>query len=415
MPKLLVVADDLTGATDVAGQLARSGVSSFIPLRGLEGAERFEAVAVSTESRHLPPAEAARRAHDAATDARRRGAAWIYKKTDSTLRGNIGAELEAVMAAAGADRIAFVPAFPRLGRTTRQGVHHVQGRPLGETAFAADPLNPARESRVAAALAAQTKLPIHTVDLSRMRAGAVELAERGIYVFDAEADEDLSRIARLLIEQDHRLIAGSAGLIERLAPLLPLARQAPPIPAYPARMLVLNGSVHEVSLAQTNRACAAGFARWIVPPERLIPGGASWPELPQLWPPSARHLILQTCDPAAPRACMEKGAELGLASRQISALVAANFARIARRILAAAKTPPLLVVFGGDTLQSLAREMGWAGLAPLEEIVDGMAVSRISGQTCGFVAAKPGGFGDANALLSLEAILNSRFGSPQKR
>jgi uncharacterized protein YgbK (DUF1537 family) len=194
VPKLLVIADDLTGATDVAGQFAKAGVPTLIPLGGsaFERIEsRFEVVCISSESRHRTPSDAARRVHEIARAAAQMGFEYIYKKTDSTLRGNIGSELQSLLLAVGQDRIAFVPAFPRMGRTTRDGFHFVHGQPLHLTPFAQDPLSPMRENYIPAVLARQTTLPIHCVPLEVIRQRHVGMDQPGIHVFDAEQESDL--------------------------------------------------------------------------------------------------------------------------------------------------------------------------------------------------------------------------------
>lgn len=226
MRKVLVLADDLTGALE-AGVLLEGGVVA------LHAAPATEAAVIDTESRHLEPGEA-----------RRRVAGWIeqipaeliYKKTDSTLRGNIGAELSALPPGA----IHYAPAYPRLGRTVRGGRLFVGGRPVEETPFASDPLDPVCDGRVREVLARQ---------------GAP--LER-ITIHEGECGGDLERAAdAVLAERPPRLAAGPAGLLAVLAQRLGRARRPQRLP--PVRdCLVINGSAHPASRAQIEAAQAGG-------------------------------------------------------------------------------------------------------------------------------------------------------------
>lgn len=74
---------------------------------------------------------------------------YIYKKTDSALRGNIGAELGALLRASGEQALPFLPAYPQIGRCTREGVHYIDGQPVAQSVFGIDPFEPVRHSRVA--------------------------------------------------------------------------------------------------------------------------------------------------------------------------------------------------------------------------------------------------------------------------
>ena len=120
MPRLLIIADDLTGAMDTGAQLAKqSGGTVVLPdVEGLERCGHCEAAVVNTETRHATPEAAAEAVTSAVRMGRSLGVTHFYKKTDSTLRGNVGIELQAVLSASGARRLVFVPSFP--GSAARQ-------------------------------------------------------------------------------------------------------------------------------------------------------------------------------------------------------------------------------------------------------------------------------------------------------
>jgi hypothetical protein len=211
-PRFCVIADDLTGALDTAAPFASHGWRTRVvpwPAAGrgpralgalaAEAWRGSDVVVIDTASRHVAPREAARRvrAAMAAGAAQARGVA-SYKKIDSTLRGNVAAELAAFRRACGVACLPTAPAFPAQGRTTRGGAVFVHGRPLAASAAARDALDPVADG-VVARLAP---------------AGALE-------VLDAGTDADLRRIVRRLARA-RRLdgLVGSGGLAGAVASVL---------------------------------------------------------------------------------------------------------------------------------------------------------------------------------------------------
>ena len=150
MSTLLILADDFTGALDTGVQFAEEGASCIVTSGSQPGSMKHEVVSVNMECRHLSPPEAAHRVDLAC----RNRPAYCYKKTDSLLRGNVGAELAALMKTARAKKIMFVPAYPETGRHTRGGTQYLGGTPIHETAFAEDRRNPILESHIPQLIAA---------------------------------------------------------------------------------------------------------------------------------------------------------------------------------------------------------------------------------------------------------------------
>src|SRR3954463_919522 len=125
MLEVAVIADDLTGAADTGIALALAGIPTFVAFGEQIPPADSRVVAFDTDSRALDAGAAAARAGGVASRARERGVRTIYKKIDSTLRGNVGAENAAIFRAlTGQGQPAVVvacPAFPAMGRTTRDG------------------------------------------------------------------------------------------------------------------------------------------------------------------------------------------------------------------------------------------------------------------------------------------------------
>ncbi|MCS7043707.1 MAG: four-carbon acid sugar kinase family protein [Bryobacteraceae bacterium] len=232
MRRILVLADDLTGALECGALLEGSIVTLSLPASA-------PAAVVDTETRHAPPQQAAETVRRLTEQS---PAEMIYKKTDSTLRGNIGAELAALPPG----RIHYAPAYPQMGRTVRGGRLLVDGVPVEQTAFARDPLDPVLDS-----------------DIRRVLARQGAPLER-ITVHEGETEADVERAAAcVLAEAPPRLAAGPAALLAVLARRMGLARTSALLPRI-GHCLVINGSAHPASRAQMAAAEAAGVfdERW---------------------------------------------------------------------------------------------------------------------------------------------------------
>ena len=143
---LLIIADDFTGALDTGVQFAAYGAATRVMVKDQVDFASCDAqvLVVDTETRHLPPEKAYQIVEELTRAACRAGIRYIYKKTDSALRGNIGAELAAVLQASNNRQLPFLPAFPQNGRTTRDGIHYVDGVPVTESPFGVGPFEPVR-------------------------------------------------------------------------------------------------------------------------------------------------------------------------------------------------------------------------------------------------------------------------------
>lgn len=231
---MLALADDLTGALEAGARFRDSAVLLK------SQADRAESVLVlDTESRHLAPDVAAFRLLGAMENL---VSDIVYKKTDSTLRGNIGAEFKALLGAYPESVICYVPAYPELGRTVRSGVLLVDGVPVHLTSFARDPLNPVTESHVWKVLAAQG------CDLERIR------------IFDGETPEDVRAAADEALSATRPVVAaGPAALAGALAQALGIVSKAPERWPQISDCVVINGSAHPASSAQVEMARQQGI------------------------------------------------------------------------------------------------------------------------------------------------------------
>jgi uncharacterized protein YgbK (DUF1537 family) len=220
------IADDYTGASDLANTLTRCGLRTVqtigVPADDLSLPD-VDAVVVSLKSRSIEASLAVMRSRASEKWLRGRGADHVLFKIcstfDSTDAGNIGPVMDALRAGSGDAVVLVTPAFPATGRTVYQGNLFVGAVPLNESSLKDHPLNPMHDSNLVRVLARQSKSKIGLVDLAVVTRGAdavraklAELSKQGVgaAIIDAVFDPDLEAIGAVAL--DHRLSVGASGL-----------------------------------------------------------------------------------------------------------------------------------------------------------------------------------------------------------
>lgn len=402
--RYLVLADDLTGALDTGLQLRRLGVPTKVlaeytaqdPLQN-EGAP---ALVINTSSRHSSPEAAYRTVREICRAAARYPIEVLYKKTDSALRGNIGAEIEAI-ADAGYETVYFAPAYPKLHRITRGGEQLVHQIPVNQSPFGRDILNPIKTASVPELLAG-TRLP-STVVRQETALDSLQ-GRRGVLVFDAESDRRLEEIAAWVAGQPGKFaLAGCAGFAEHLRPILRYRRQAekPEITTY-GGMIVISGSLNPLSFAQVQAAAAAGFG--VISAESFAgfidrdDFHVTEAVIQRVMDAYARNprLVISTAD-HPPRGSATENLRAGQR-------VANHFGELVKGIWQSGFSG-LFTVSGGDTLGGIVRHMGGHSIEPLWEIEPGVVLANIltGSGACQFVT-KSGGIGSVDVYRLIKDI-----------
>ncbi|MGQ0510855.1 MAG: 3-oxo-tetronate kinase [Betaproteobacteria bacterium] len=355
------IADDFTGATDLANNLARSGMSTVQTIGVPEPAASFDAdaVVVALKSRTAPPGEAVEASLAAARWLRARGARQLYFKVcstfDSTPRGNIGPVAEALLAETGARQALVTPAFPETGRTVYKGHLFVGDTLLSESPMRHHPLTPMTDSNLVRVMQAQ---------LARTRAGLVEhcivaqgaaavrrrmaeLEREGVAfaLADVLEDEDLRVLAAAA--RDFALVVAGSGLaigipaLHGLSPA-PAAARLPPASGAAA---VVSGSCSQATNAQVAAFLASGGAGFPIDPLRAAAGhdlaaeALAWAR-PRLGDQPV--LVYATAEPATVRAVQER-----LGAGYAGEVVERTLSRVAAGLVEAGVGR--LVVAGGET------------------------------------------------------------------
>ncbi|MGW5861202.1 3-oxo-tetronate kinase [Streptomyces sp. NPDC055239] len=231
MPLIGAIADDFTGATDLATMLVARGFRTLVAIGpqalrhdgpAAREVRKADAVVVALKSRTAPVAEAVEASQAALRALREAGCERFYFKYcstfDSTPRGNIGPVADALLDELGERSTVVVPAFPATGRTVYRSRLFVHDDLLDESPMRDHPLTPMRDSHLGRLLAPQTRRPVRSIGLDTVREGADALRETlaapeytdALTVIDATSDDDLRTISAATSEL--RLVTGAAGL-----------------------------------------------------------------------------------------------------------------------------------------------------------------------------------------------------------
>jgi uncharacterized protein YgbK (DUF1537 family) len=409
----LILADDLSGAADAGAPFARRGLRTEVRWEATPQAppvDGLDVIAFDTDSRRLDAEAAAARQHAATQRLLAPGTA-LFKKIDSTLRGQPAAEIAALHAVMSKRmlpdspaRIILAPANPAMGRTTRGGRVYVHGQPLEQTETWRREHRYANadliEVMASAALGAR-RVPLSVVRSYESLANALRVvADSPVLVCDAETHADLVRIARACAPHaDATLFAGTAGLALALAEQIALRRFAP-LDVRPtlSGVLIVVGSLASISHEAARRVAALPGVRTLrVASELLLePEGSRRAQLgAQVAAALAagEDLLVEIAPEPAP--------DLARGPALVRAL--AECLEPARRHLGG------LIVTGGETASALLSGWYFHGVRLIEEVAPGISLGIAVGESRVPLVTKPGGFGEASSLVSaLEALRRMR-------
>jgi D-threonate/D-erythronate kinase len=413
---MAIISDDLTGAADTGIQFVYAGLRALVLLDPVAGdLPPADVIVGVTESRHLSPELA-----------RRQVTAWarmlsayhpqeVYKKIDSTLRGNLGAELDACMSAFPGRLAVVAPAYPAAGRTTVNGRHFMHGRPLEETEVARDPTTPVLDSLIPGILARQTARRIGQIRLADLESAETlaqalqrNLAEGAeILVSDACTDQHLADLAAGVRALGRPILwTGSAGLARQLLP--PACSGVPnELLTVSQPLLTIAGSVSQTLRRQIDHYCTDTGAACIIAEAGALTGTGATADA-EVSRVSAEALsCLQAGRSAvvttslAPVVIADSGPDMV----QMARVIADRLGDIARVILTSGWSGSL-VLSGGDTALGVCRRLGSTAIRLRAELVPGVALGSLVGGAHEnlSVITKAGSFGEVDVLCQISRL-----------
>jgi uncharacterized protein YgbK (DUF1537 family) len=421
------IADDFTGATDLANNLVRSGMRTLqtigVPSGTLD--EDVDAVVVALKSRTIAAGEAVAQSLAALEWLKRAGCRQFYFKYcstfDSTAQGNIGPVAEALLHALGANIAIACPAFPTNARTIYMGNLFVGEVPLSESGMRDHPLTPMKDANLVRVLQAQSRGKVGLVAWTAVAAGeqairarlaALEAEGARLAVVDAITDADLHAIAAACA--GHPLITAGSGIAIglpenfRRAGLLPPRADAAELPRVPGLAAVISGSCSQATNGQVAHWIESGRPAIRIDPLAIARGSdiaaAALQQAASLLG-SGPVLFYAT---AAPEQVKSVQAALGVA--EAGAMVEQALAGIAQGLIERGVTR--LVVAGGETAGAVVQALGVVALRIGPQIDPGVPWTATQGAHPILLALKSGNFGSRDffvkSLQQLDIPLDTR-------
>lgn len=394
--KFLIIADDFTGANDTGVQFRRYGYSTVVLFAGSIPPANIGCAVIDTESRAKSPDAAEAAVRLALEGASPQDFSCVIKKVDSTLRGNIPAEIHALDEVMKPELVIFMPALPDLGRTTKNGIHLLMGKPITETELAKDPKMPVQEAALVPLLKQVYSEPIRQLGLPEIRGGSIELSQGRIYCCDAETNEDMCAIISAAQATGKRTLwVGSAAIADNL---MRMRLKLPPV-------LGIVASLSTVSANQVKASEKAGVAVITMPFYDFLSGEKDWraaADEAAALVKTGKDVILVSSG-TLNREDMEKtrshGQEKGLTAIEVSEYVQDCCGRIGAYILERVKVSGVFLS-GGDTAMGLMNALNSAGSEIISEISVGIPLMKlVGGQYPGLrLVTKAGAFGEADAI-----------------
>jgi uncharacterized protein YgbK (DUF1537 family) len=433
--RCLLIADDLTGGADAGAQFAKRSLSTLL-ISVKEGTRidftkygSTDVLVINTDSRKLTPDKASHLVSSLCREYDRNLFPVIYKKIDSTLRGNIGFEIDAILKETNIPICFITPAYPEQDRTLVNGILRVGGKPVALTEAARDAASPVQESHVQKLLQDQSQNNIGKIDLSHVAAGREHLKkivkdERNkgnkIIIFDAVTRQDLRSVAEAGFDLDKRpLFVGSAGLAEEVArELSPRERSTKTQTATKplTHVFIISGSVSNVTHEQLKRLQRRDILSFELSKSFLIKEdpdfeAAKGELIPIISDALAKgHVILRTCSKRLTSGAPE--------TFPIHLKIAKVIGEVALSVLKESRVgirDTALVLTGGDTAFSVLSLLKIEGVEIEGEILEGIVIGHlVGGKWDGLkVVTKAGAFGKEDALEKIIEILER--GSPSSK
>lgn len=398
---LLVVADDITGATDTGARIARRGLETRV-VTDVRRRPDCDVLVVDTDSRHLDADQAYQRVVTACRDG---DDATVYKKIDSTLRGNVRSEIAAVIDATGPDIVVVAPAFPDANRTTIDGSQHVDGTPVHTTEFGGDGPHAPNTSHLPSIVSTLSddirSLGIDDVqgsvaDRCSRFESRTEGSEPTIVVCDATEESHLETIGRAASRTDQTVAyVGSGGLIPYVGG---------DTPRDGGIALAVVGSVSEMALSQL-RSLPDRRVISLSPPVLLSDTASSDERIASELANCARQgefvVVTGATSNEDVQRTIEAGRNEGLADDEIERRVTETLAQTVPHFNQSHAISSLFVT-GGATYRAILDAVGASSLASTGiELETGVPLAVVEdGPMAGTpVVSKAGGFGDVDTIV----------------
>lgn len=401
---IFIVADDLTGANDSAIQFTKNGFATYVAITANNLDQNqisdYGAVAINTDTRAMPPADAFAAVHQLVKEQRAAFPdAYYYKKIDSLFRGNPVQEIEAVMDAGAFHSAYVVPAFPEGNRSMTQG----EILNLGKTIDVADLFNKESIKKIGHVAIEEVRK-----GKEHLLAFVEELKCKGcqIILFDGESNADLETVHSVFEEaKKDVLLCGSAGIASYIKNQSEQTKTNQPQNIREGILLYAIGSRSQVTAKQVRHLMREGsdLSIAILNAEEIKQGDAAKEVarvLDELFKEGLKEECLLVLDSLFEESDfnLKVTAEMETAAKKIMKVIGDIAVQIN-----ANKPISKIIATGGDTALEICKTFGASGIILREEILPGVPYGEIVGGDLdgAVIATKSGGFGEEQALIDI--------------
>ncbi|MEK5445057.1 four-carbon acid sugar kinase family protein [Fredinandcohnia sp. FSL W7-1320] len=419
--KLAVIADDLTGANDTGVQFAKQGLNTTVlfSYTQLQPSHLTEDVIVlNSDSRAIEAGKSYDIVYDLSAQLKQLGVSNVFKKIDSTMRGNIGPEIDAVMDAFHYKISFVVPAFPKSNRATINGEHFVNGVLLEKAEMAKDPASPVNESYLPKLVQKQSKRDVELITISHVRKGIDHLSNlmkelslsdtSKIIIIDATTDEELEIIVKAAQAlKEKYLWVGSAGIASHIffeetqEEVINTTKVCDRDP-----VLVVAGSVNSITQQQIQVLKEKNdVAEIVISPEEFFFEDRRKLEIDRIVKESKALLdkgdlvVTTNRDQEVIRKVKDLQRELGLSNFDVGNTIAHAMGEIAGQLIESKKICGA-VLTGGDIAGATCKELQGEGIRVIGEVEPGIPYGKLFGGLYDGIplVTKAGAFGTEQAL-----------------
>ncbi|MCM3711692.1 four-carbon acid sugar kinase family protein [Sporosarcina luteola] len=418
--KIGIIADDLTGANDTGVKLAQKGIKTSVVFQlNLEMIGSLHSIVYDTDTRYSDTQDAFNAVKQASIFFKKNGFEFIFKKMDSTIRGNVGIELDALYEVFKPDFIIIAPGFPKSGRVLREGQIYLNGIRLDQSDYAESPTDGAFDYDLVQKLKRQSKYKTALFTTDDLNEDIYDKLNKKFkeqipfLVFDSEEENDLKEIAEYISQSHYNVIwCGSSGLINYLPEAynfktkneqsLPISRNGK------SPTLTIIGSFNDVTLKQLKILLKESNTRGFkIDVPRLLENSIEKEnEINRIAIDCLKKaeegyniVIYASSDKSEVVQALELGRTSGKNAAEICSEIADALGRITLQLTSKKKFSGL-VMTGGDTAKKVSNHLNAIGIELIDELSSAIPIGRIIGKQNISTITKGGSIGDENSLVS---------------
>jgi D-threonate/D-erythronate kinase len=413
-----VIADDLTGANDTGVKLSQKGIKTSVNF-DMKDIDNLQSVVYDTDSRYMQKELAYKAVFQIACAYKDQGFTFIYKKMDSTIRGNVGTELDAVYDVFKPDFIIIAPGYPSSGRVIKDGQIYLHGKRLDFSEYGESPIDTECDYDLLHKIKKQSKYKVtlftsHDLNETRIVSKMSESYKAGIpyLVFDSVNESDLQKIAFFVSQSQYKVIwSGSSGLINYLPAVYHLEKKVEKItPTIVGEIpsLTVIGSFNDVTMLQLKRVLKEkkikGFKINFKP--LLKNNDEKKSEIIRIVNEAIEHancgyniLIYASSSIQEVQQALELGKVYGMDSTQVCSTIVQALGEIAKRITDKKQFKGIIMT-GGDTAKQVCLHLEAKGIELIDEMSPIIPIGRLIGKKTMYTITKGGGIGNEESLVA---------------